>query len=357
MSAYAEMAAASNFSFLRGASRPRDLVLTAVALGLSGLGIADRNTVAGTARAWAALRSLREDGLTPPDRVRWGGGPGEVDQVPNPLEDAEVRAEIQHRAQGFRLALGTRLAFTDGTPDILAYPETRTGWGRLCRLLTKGNLRGRKGECLLQLSDLEADTEGLLLIVMPPRGLDGLDDCLARVARAAPGAAWLGATALFGGDDRRRLMQLARLAEQAGTPLIATNDVLYHAPGQRDLQDVLTCIREGVSIDHGGPRLEANAERHLKPARRNGAAVSRPCPRHQEGATCWRGWLHPRPAQIRISRGGRAAGLDASVMAGRSDLAARRHPLSRDGVPNKVRAVAARGAAPISASSIYAPIS
>ena len=264
MSAYAEMAAASNFSFLRGASKPRDLVLTAVALGLSGLGIADRNTVAGTARAWAALKSLREDGLTPPDRVRWGGGPGEVGHVPNPLDDAAVRAEIQRRAQGFRLALGTRLAFTDGTPDILAYPETRTGWGRLCRLLTKGNLRGRKGECLLQIGDLEADTEGLLLIVMPPRKLDGLDQSLMRVAAAAPGATWLGATASFGGDDRRRLMQLARLAEQAGTPLIATNDVLYHAPGERDLQDVLSCIREGVSIHQAGRRLQANAERHLK---------------------------------------------------------------------------------------------
>jgi error-prone DNA polymerase len=264
MSAYAEMAAASNFSFLRGASRPRDLVLTAVALGLSGLGIADRNTVAGTARAWAALKSLREEGLTPPDRVRWGGSPGEVDQVPNPLDDAAVRAEIQRRAQGFRLALGTRLAFTDGTPDIITYPETRAGWGRLCRLLTKGNLRGRKGECLLQLSDLEADTEGLLLIVMPPRRLEGLDEHLMRVATAAPGATWLGATAPFGGDDRRRLMQLARLGTQAGTPLIATNDVLYHAPGERDLQDVLTCIREGVSIHQAGRRLQANAERHLK---------------------------------------------------------------------------------------------
>jgi len=264
VTAYAELAAASNFSFLRGASRPRDLVLTAVALGLSGLGIADRNTVAGTARAWAALKALREDGLSPPDRVRWGGGPGEVDYAPNPLDDAQVRDEIQCRAQAFRLALGTRLAFTDGTPDILAYPETRHGWGRLCRLLTKGNLRGRKGECLLQLSDLEADTEGLLLIVMPPRGLDGLDGVLEQVASAAPAATWLGATVPFGGDDRRRLTRLARLADGAGTPLIATNDVLYHAPSERDLQDVLTSLREGVTLPQAGRRLQANAERHLK---------------------------------------------------------------------------------------------
>ncbi|MBN8553279.1 MAG: error-prone DNA polymerase [Caulobacterales bacterium] len=264
MSAYAEMVAASNFSFLRGASRPRDLVLTAVALGLSGLGIADRNTVAGTARAWSTLKTLREDGLSPPDRVRWGGGPGEIACAPNPLDDTQVRDEIQRRAQAFHLALGTRLAFTDGTPDILAYPQTRTGWGRLCRLLTRGNLRGRKGECLLQLSDLEADTEGLLLIVMPPRRLEGLDETLIRVVRAAPDATWLGATALFGGDDRRRLAQLVRLAERAGTPPIATNDVLYHAPSERDLQDVLTCVREGVTLHQAGRRLQANAERHIK---------------------------------------------------------------------------------------------
>ena len=264
MTAYAEMAAASNFSFLRGASKPRDLVLTAVALGLSGLGIADRNTVAGTARAWVTLKSLREDGLSPPDRVRWGGGPGEVDYTPNPLDDPEVRDEIQRRAQGFRLGLGTRLAFTDGTPDILVYPETRAGWGRLCRLLTKGNLRGAKGECLLQLADLEADTEGLLLIVMPPAQVVGLEETLSRVVAAAPGATWLGATAPFGGDDQRRLIKLERLAAATGAPLIATNDVLYHSPSERDLQDVLTCIREGVRIDQAGRRLQANAERHLK---------------------------------------------------------------------------------------------
>ena len=264
MTAYAEMAAASHFSFLRGASRPRDLVLTAVALGLSGLGIADRNTVAGTARAWATLKSLREDGLSPPDRVRWGGSPGEVDHVPNPLDDPEVRAEIQRRAQDFRLALGARLAFADGTPDVLAYPETRTGWGRLCRLLTKGNLRGRKGECLLQLADLEADTQGLLLIVMPTPDLEGLEPTLTRVAEAAPGATWLGATSPFGGDDQRRLIKLDRLARATAVPLIATNDVLYHSASERDLQDVLTCIREGVRIDQAGRRLQANAERHLK---------------------------------------------------------------------------------------------
>ena len=264
MTAYAELAAASNFSFLRGASKPQHLVLTALGLGLSGLGIADRNTVAGTARAWTTLKTIRSDGVSPPERVRIGGSPGEVEYVADPLDEPALREEIQRRSHDFKLALGSRLVFEDGTPDILAYPETRTGWGRLCRLLTKGNLRGRKGECRLRLPDLLADTEGLLLIVAPPRRLEGLDVILKRVAEAAPGAVWLAAAMTYQGDDQRRLLRLGRLARGAGVALIATNDVLYHDQRERDLQDLLTCIREGVRIDEAGRLLEANAERHIK---------------------------------------------------------------------------------------------
>ena len=264
MTAYAELAAATNFSFLRGASRPQDMVLTAIGLGLSGLGIADRNTLAGVARAWAALKSLREDGLSPPTVIRQGGGPGEIAYVPNPLDDPDLREEIQRRAHDFKLAIGARLVFEDGAPEILAYPETRHGWGRLCRLLTKGNLRGRKGECRLRLPDLLADPEGLLLIVMPPARLGGFDRVLGQVSAAAPGSVWLGAAMTYRGQDQRRLSALAGLSQTAGTPLIATNDVLYHAAEERDLQDVLTCIREGVRIDQAGRLLQANAERHLK---------------------------------------------------------------------------------------------
>ena len=127
MPRYVEFAAASNFSFLRGASHPEELMLQAAALGLSGLGLCDRNSVAGV-----------------------------------------VRAHLIKREQKLALAYhpGTRLVFADGTPDILAYPRDRAGWGRLCRLLTRGNLRARKGQCILYLDDLIDHIDGLELIVM-----------------------------------------------------------------------------------------------------------------------------------------------------------------------------------------------
>jgi error-prone DNA polymerase len=266
---YAELACATNFSFLRGASPAADLVLTSVLLGHSGLGIADRNTVAGVVRAWGALKELREGGLLPPVKRREGSGPGEYHLEISPLssdeEEAEaLRAVVQARAHDFRLVTGTRLAFTDGTPELIAYPANRAGWGRLCRLLTQGNRRTKKGECHLELGDLLADTRDLLLIVMPQRDLAPLPALLARLGEAAPGAVWLGATMPRRGDDRRRLAGLKAIAEAAGIPLLATNDVLYADPAARDLQDILTCIREGRMLENAGRLLEANAERHLK---------------------------------------------------------------------------------------------
>ncbi len=262
--AYAELVGASNFSFLRGASHPKDLVLTAVLRGHTGLGLADRNTVAGVVRAWSALKQLREHGGAPPEKVREGSSPGEVVFVDGGACDADLAAQVKVRAQAFRLMTGARLAFADGTPDIVAYPEDRTGWGRLTRLLTLGNRRAKKGECRLYLKDLLAHADGLLLIAVPDPALDGLPDLLSRLKDARPGAVWLGAAMHRRGDDRRRLARLKAIAQSADTPLLAMNDVLYHAVEARDLQDVLTCIREGVSIDQAGLRLLANAERHLK---------------------------------------------------------------------------------------------
>ncbi len=292
MAPFAEMVCASNFSFLRGASPADELVLTALLLGHSGLGLADHNTVAGVVRAWSALKELREGGLPPPLKLREGSGPGEIRHLPSPVlakiglhasgntaqakahemaaHEAEAHAAALHdlvkaRAGGFRLATGARLVFADGTPDIVAYPENREGWARLCRLLTLGNRRARKGECHLTLDDLMADARGLLLILMPEREMRPLPSLLARLHEAAPGALWLGATMPRHGDDRRRLAGLGQIAARAGVPLLATNDALYAQAGQRDLQDILTCIREGCTIEAAGRRLERNAERHLKP--------------------------------------------------------------------------------------------
>ena len=118
---FAEPVAATHFSFLRGASPGPHMVLTALLLGYSGIGIADRNTVAGVVRAWAALRQLREDGLPAPDKVKEGGSPGEHIWVENP-EFADLpftREQMKAMAGRFKLATGTRLVFADGTPDIV----------------------------------------------------------------------------------------------------------------------------------------------------------------------------------------------------------------------------------------------
>ena len=244
MTGYAELATTTNFSFLHGASHPGDFVLQALALGHASIGIADRNTVAGVVRAWSALRDVLEgthEELTP-----------------------EEHEALQDRAEVFRLVVGARLAFNDGTPDIIAYPTSREGWGRLCRLLTIGNRRAKKGDCILGLPDLLGLTGDMLLIVMPGRRLANLSPLLAQLREAVPGAIWLAAAMHRRGNDERRLARLRAIAQGARIPLLAVNDVLYHDPAQRDLQDVLTCIREGVTIDAAGRRLEANAERHLK---------------------------------------------------------------------------------------------
>src|SRR3954464_14201495 len=142
--AYAELAISTNFSFLRGASHPEELVREAMTLGLTGIGIADRNSVAGVVRAYSALEQLKEH-----------------------LRDERPDAELPQ----FKLIVGARLCFADGTPDILAYPQNRAAWGRLTRLLTVGKSRGEKAECILFFEDLLEHITGLNLIVMPPAKL------------------------------------------------------------------------------------------------------------------------------------------------------------------------------------------
>ncbi len=239
MSGYAELVAATNYSFLRGASHPSEMVAQAWALGMSGVGIADRNSVAGVVRAHMAWRDL--------------GGLG----------------------SGFRLIVGARLVFADGTPDIVAYPATRLGWGRLTRLLTLGNRRATKGDCKLKLRDLLAHSDDLLLIVMaqtlPDRAL------LERLQKARGDAVWLGATMPRGGGDARRLAALQEISAETGVPLLATNDALYARPDARALHDVVTCIRTGTTVQAAGKLVLANAERHLKtPAEM--ARLFRACP-------------------------------------------------------------------------------
>jgi len=232
---FAELAAATHFSFLDGASSPAAMVETAFALGHAGIGIADRNSVAGVVRAHVAVREL-----------------------------ANAAKEAEREPPAFRLAVGARLVFADGTPDVIAYPAHRLGWGRLTRLLTLGNRRADKGGCILHLADLIAHADGLLLIMMPP--LPGQQSRLAQLAHACPGRLWQGAVMGHDGPDRRRLAALAAVAGALRVPLLALNAPLYAAPAQRPLHDVIRCIAMGRTLEAAGTSLLANAERHLKSA-------------------------------------------------------------------------------------------
>ncbi|WP_439567010.1 error-prone DNA polymerase [Sphingopyxis sp.] len=229
---FAELVAATNYSFLRGASHPAAMVAEALALGMTGIGIADRNSVAGVVRAWAGLRKLREDA-------------------------AEEGIELPP----FKLVVGARLVFDDGTPDIIAYPTTRHGWGRLTRMLTIGNRRTTKGDCVMKLQNLLIHCEDMILIAIAS---EKDEPVLRRLAEVAPGSLWLGATMPRSGSDRRHLSQLGALADRLGIPMLATNDALYATREQRPLHDVITCIREGTNLSDAGRLLRANGERHLK---------------------------------------------------------------------------------------------
>src|SRR6266446_5273053 len=218
---YAELQVTTNFSFLRGAAHPDELVLTAAALGHQAIAITDRNSLAGVVRAHHAAKEI-----------------------------------------GIRLVVGCRLDLRDGT-SLLAFPENRAAYGRLTRLLTLGKRRAPKGECHLDHADVVAYGDGQIVVALPSEAVD-MADFTARVAADFEGRAYLAAHHLYRGDDARRLAHLAALGEATGLPLVAVNDVLYHRSERRPLQDVLTCIREGCTIGEAGYRLIANAERHLK---------------------------------------------------------------------------------------------
>jgi error-prone DNA polymerase len=229
--AYAEIGITTNFSFLRGGSHPQEYVHQASELRIPVIGIADRNTLAGVVRAYKEL------------------------------ENPKVKTKP-------KLLIGSRLGFTDDTPDILVYPRDRAAYGRLCQLLTRGKRAAEKGECHLRLDDLLEFAEGQLLVLTMPHRFETAKalKILDQLRHSRAEGVWLAASLLYRGDDRRRLMRLQRIAATARVPLLASNEVLYHHPVRRPLQDVLTCIREKTTIERIGKKLEANAERHLKPA-------------------------------------------------------------------------------------------
>jgi len=220
---YAELQITSNYSFLRGASHPDELVITAKALGLKAVAITDHNTLCGI-----------------------------------------VRGHIAAKAHGIDFIPACRLNLRCGT-SLLAYPTDRVAYGRLTELLTVGNRRAEKGACDLSLEDVAAYAKGHIFTLLPESVGSALPKALPRLKEMLDAPLYLAATHRYRGDDRQRLGALTNVAAQAGVPLVAIGDVFYHAPERRQLADTLACIRTHQRIEEAGYLLEANAERFLKP--------------------------------------------------------------------------------------------
>ncbi len=226
---YVELQTTTNFTFLRGASHPEEMVGYAAALGYSCLAVTDRNTLAGIVRAHTAARKTN-----------------------------------------LRLLPACRLDLLDG-PSLLAYPTDQEAYARLSGLLSMGNLRTEKGKCDLYHTDVFEQAKGMKFVVIPPPSLSRkfeLDEAFGRhlaAYREALGThLYLAASRYYVGDDHKWLYRLNQLSARLHVPMVATNDVHYHEPGRRQLQDVITCVREKCTIHDAGYRLHQNAERYLK---------------------------------------------------------------------------------------------
>jgi error-prone DNA polymerase len=227
---YAELQVTSNFTFLRGGSHPEELVEQAAELGYRAIAITDRNTLAGI-----------------------------------------VRAHVAARGKNIRFIPACRLDLLDG-PSLLAYPISQSGYSNLSALLTTGNLRAEKGECHLYKADVYKYAADIKFLALSPEALNSDFDfgpefvnALEEYKKALGNSLYLAANFAYNGDDHKKLFRLSQLGTRLEIPLVATNDVHYHSADRRELQDVLTCIREKCTIHSAGFRLHQNAERYLKP--------------------------------------------------------------------------------------------
>jgi len=282
-SAYAELVATSNFTFLTGASHPEELFERAASLGIHAMALTDTNTLAGIVRAHVAAASAGirlvvgcrvvlggEEGTK---RRRDGKGQGdegtEAQREEKRARDEESKRRRDEEAQKRRRCWNSGAGDGSGVSSprgVFLYPTDRASYGRLCRLLTTGRRRAPKGRCDLDLDDLIEHSDGLLAVLDPPPRLDADFADLARRLRAVfdDDRLSIAARRQFGPDDAGRLREISHLCAHVGVPMVAVGDVLYHEPSRRPLQDVLTCIRHGCTIEQAGLRLGANAERHLK---------------------------------------------------------------------------------------------
>jgi error-prone DNA polymerase len=218
--AYAELHCLSNFSFLRGASHPEELIARAHQLGYSALALTDECSFAGVVRAHAAAREC-----------------------------------------GLPLVIGSEMRLADG-PQLVLLATDREGYGNLSELITRGRRRGVKGRYVLETRDLDQGLPGCLALLVPGAAPDAPQ---ARwVAERFTGRAWIAVELLCGANDKARLAALRELGEACGLPLVAAGDVHMHLRSRRKLQDTLTAIRLGRPLAQCGQALYPNAERHLR---------------------------------------------------------------------------------------------
>ena len=254
---YAELCISTNFTFLTGASHPEELVVRAAELGLSALAITDRNSLAGVVRAWSALKQLKRETL----QIR------SHQQV-----DSSSRQDVgQHRdlerprvTRLPKLIVGCRLVLQDSAVDWVALPRDRAAYKRLTRLLTLGKRRAEKGHCTLYTEDMVTACKGIILIALPLGDLTAAIADIQILARHFPGHVFLGAAPRYDGSDQAYLNACAQAAQRASAPMVAIGDVLMHRANRRQLADVLTCMREDITIDQIGTRALPNGERRLK---------------------------------------------------------------------------------------------
>ena len=227
---YVELQTTSNFSFLRGASHPEELVAQAAQLGYLKIAITDRNSLAGI-----------------------------------------VRAHVAARKYPIKIIPACRLDLLDG-PSLLAYPINKSGYSQLSALLSLGNSRAEKGACHLYQADVWLHRHNLLFVAIAPAQLQknfeidpNFKAQLQQYQEALGQQLYLAINRNYTGSDQKRMFRLAQLAQQLSIPLVATNDVHYHEPQRRQLQDILTCVREKCTVYTAGYQLHENAERHLKP--------------------------------------------------------------------------------------------
>ena len=277
---YAELCVTSNFTFLRGASHPEELVTRAAELGLSAIAITDRNSVAGVVRAFSALKELarlRDEAMATQAAAQEGPEirsqkvTDHSSRQTVPHFTGQVEAPVVSGLQLPRLIPGARLVLTDSPVEWLALPTEITAWSRLTRLLSLGKRRAPKGECHLTRADLEDWGKGMVLIALPPDPMGrktaqtpAIRSDLLRVARCFPGQVFLGAAPVYDGRDQARFDRLDQIAQNTGIAMVAVGDVLMHRAARRPLADVLTCLREGCTIDTIGHRRLTNGEHRLK---------------------------------------------------------------------------------------------